>query len=101
MDTLSTAILLGLFALIVSELTGLALGRLVSLLRPDLDPSVIGTYIQRISTPVITTSSALVLEDSVGAIVLLAGASAAVALLLTRWLSRETVIVPTAGGRRR
>lgn len=101
MDLFFSAILLGLFALIVSELFGSAVGWLISLLRPDLDPNFLANYIQRVAIPVITTCWALYLETEAGTIVLLAGAAAAVALMARKWLSRDTVVVPASVGRRR
>jgi hypothetical protein len=95
------ALLLGLFALIASELIGRLVGWLVSLVRPDLDPSDLSTYIQRVGIVIATTSWAWHLEDSFGAILLLAGASASVALALMSWLARPSVVIPTTAGRRR
>lgn len=101
MDLFFLVIVLGLFALIVAELTARLLASGLSWLRPDWDPEVLVSYISRIATPVITTSGALVLMESVGDIVLLAGAAAAVTLLAWNWTNRQTVVVPSAGIRRR
>lgn len=101
MDLFFSAIMLGLFALILAELVGRGVSRLVSLLRQDIDPDSLAPYIQRVSTVVITTSWAWYLEDSAGDIILLAGAGAAIALMAQNWLNRPTIVVPSPSHRRR
>lgn len=92
MDIFFVALLSGLFALTAAELVALGVSQVVSLIRPDVDPSDAAHYIRRIGVLPATTCCGLFFGAGVVEVILIAGAAGAVTLLLQAWLSRPVVI---------